>query len=448
MQPSIASSSSAAAAEMMMATNSGAFADGRPLKMGAAEKRESVLVRPLGCCERFFHLYALAFPVHFCLVAQIEGALDSAKLGAALEQVRRRHPALGVCIVDDAETGPAFYRIDNPIELNAAPAETAADWRGLVERELNLPFSTFPGPLMRATALLASDSASIVLTFHHAIMDALSGTRILHDVMRALAGESLEVLPPLPPVEEMIADFASGSVFAVEGDSRADISKARAWIAQGSEKFAANLAIAEWDQEETGRLMRSCKANGTTVHGAICAAASRHLPASDASTIRMHCPIDLGRTMRIETTGCGVFIGAGIVEIPTMGHKPLWDDARHIVDSLRTARSPAAAAGMLQWIAAEMPPTAGIDNVVALFASLPKSAAVISNLGVLPLAIEYGSLRLKAVWGPAMLTNLPADRQTIGVSTFAGQLRMVHQSYEPISGLLEAIRGTLFTSCA
>jgi len=36
----------------------------------------------------------------------------------------------------------------------------------------------------------------------------------------------------------------------------------------------------------------------------------------------------------------------------------------------------------------------------------------------------YGSLRLKAVWGPAMLTNLPADRQTIGVSTFAGQLRM------------------------
>jgi hypothetical protein len=139
---------------------------------------------------------------------------------------------------------------------------------------------------------------------------------------------------------------------------------------------------------------------------------------------------------------------ACIGEILTMGQKPLWDDARHILDSLRTARSPAAAVGMLQRIAAEMPPTAGKDSVVALFATLPQSSAVISNLGVLPLAVEYGSLRLKEVWGPAMLTNLPADRQTIGVSTFAGQLRMVHQSYEPISGLLEAIRGTLLSVCA
>lgn len=452
MPQSIASSPSAAAAETMMAVNNGAFADSKQLnkqfKMGAARKRESVLVRPLGCCERFFHLYARAFPVHFCLVAQVEGALDSAKLGAALEQVRRRHPALRICIVDDAETGPAFYRIDNPIKLHSAPAETAADWRWVVERELSLPFSTFPGPLMRATALWASDGASIVLTFHHAIVDALSGTRILHDVIRALAGESLEVLPPLPPVEEMIAGFAPSPVFGGEGYSRADISKARASIAQGSEGFMANLAIVEWDQEETARLTRSCKANGITVHGAICAAASRHLPASDANTIRMHCPFDLGRIMRIETTGCGVFIGAGIVEIRTMGQKPLWDDARHILDSLRTARSPAAAVGMLQRIAAEMPPTAGKDNVVALFDTLPPSSAVVSNLGVLRLAVEYGSLRLKAVWGPAMLTNLPADRQTIGVTTFAGQLRMVHQSYEPISGLLEAIRGTLLTVCA
>jgi len=386
--------------------------------------------------------------VHFCLVAQIEGALDSAKLAEALEQVRRRHSALRVCIVDDAKAGPAFYRIDNPIEIHAVPAVTAADFRRVVERELSLPFSIFRGPLMRATVLWASDGKSIILTFHHAMMDALSGTRILHDVMRALAGDCLEVLPSLAPVEEMIASFASNPVVVGEGDSRADISsKARAQAAQAPDSFMAKLAVMEWDQKDTARLLRSCKANGTTVHGAICAAASRHLPASDADAVRMHCPIDLGRMLKIETTGCGVFIGAGIVEIATTRRKSLWGDARDIVDRLRTARSPAAMAGMLQWIAAEIPPTAGKENVAALFASLPQSSAVISNLGVLPLAVEYGSLRLKAVWGPALLTNLPADRQTIGVSTFAGQLRMVHQSYEPISGLLEAIRGTPLTSC-
>ena len=103
----------------------------------------------------------------------------------------------------------AFCRTDNPIELNVVAADTAADWRGVVESELSLPFSTFPGPLMRATVLPASDGASIVLTFHHAIVDGLSGTRILHDFMRALAGDRLEVLPPPPLLEEMIASAAS-----------------------------------------------------------------------------------------------------------------------------------------------------------------------------------------------------------------------------------------------
>lgn len=426
--------------------NNGALAGSRALGTGAAKNRDLAFVRPLGCCERFFYLYSLAFPVHFCLAAQIEGRLDFTRLEAALEQVRKRHSALRVCIVDDAETGPTFRRTDNPIELNVVPAGTAADWHTVVERELRLPFDSFPGPLMRATVLAASDGTSIVLTFHHAIVDALSGTRILHDVMRALAGDCLEVLPPPPLIEEMVASVASHRIVVEERTSH-DISKACSRPAQGSKKFVANLAIAEWDQEETARLLRLCRANGTTVHGAICAAASRHLPTSGDNTIRMHCPIDLSRNMSIETAGCGVFIGDGVVEIPAMGRN-LWEDARSIVDNLRMARSPAAVAGMLQRIAAEIPPAAPEDSVAALLASMPQGSAVISNLGVLPLAVEYGSLRLKAVWGPAMLTNPPADRQTIGVSTFAGRLRMVQQSYEPIPGLLESIRETLLTSCA
>ncbi len=164
-----------------------------------------LLVRPLGCSGNSSISTRWPFPCISVLSPKIEGALDSAKLAAALEQVRRRHSALRVCIVDDAEAGPVFYRIDNPIELQAAPVEAAADWRRVVERELNLPFDTVRGPLMRATALWASDGTSIVLTFHHAIIDALSGARILHDVMRALAGDCLEVLPPLPSVEELIA---------------------------------------------------------------------------------------------------------------------------------------------------------------------------------------------------------------------------------------------------
>src|ERR1700730_7111799 len=331
-------------------------------------------IRLLGCCGRFFRLYSLAFPVHFCLVAQIGGAFDAAKLSAAFDQVRRRHPALRGCIVDAAETGPAFYETDNSIEVqgrrashdtdnsievHAAPVDADIDWRGVVESELPLPFDTIPGPLMRATALCASYGASIVLTFHHAIADALSGTRILDDLMRALAGEHLDALSPLPPIEEMLAISASNSPVPQHAASRTDIAPPSERFAPASDKLAVNIAILEWDQKETARLIQCCRENGTTVHGAICAAASRHLPPSDANAIRMHCPMDLSRIASVEAGHCGVFIGAGIVAIPTARQQPLWRVAREIVDGLRAARSPAAVAAMLQWIAAEFPPTAG-----------------------------------------------------------------------------------------
>jgi hypothetical protein len=402
------------------------------------------LHRPLGSCERFFHLYSLAFPVHFCLVAQILGPVDPATLSASLEQVRRRHPALRVCIVDDAEAGPAFFATDNPIEVRTSLTEIDANWCEVVESELNLSFDGGSGPLMRAAALWHRDGATIVLTFHHAIVDALSGIRILDDLMRALAGAHLVALPPLPPVEEMIAIANPNPTFPRGGVSRAATTSKAQW----PDKFTANISTLEWNPKETASLIQGCKANGSTVHGAICAAASRHVPASDPHTVRLHCPMDLSRIVGLESGACGVFLGAGVLEIPATCRKSLWLEARDVVDCLRAARSPAAVAGMLQWLATEFPPTAGNDRVGEFFRSQPQSSAVISNLGVLPLAVDYGPLALKAVWGPAMLTNLPAGRQTIGISTFDGRLRMVHQSYRPIPGLLEAIRRTLLAACS
>ena len=168
----------------------------------------------------------------------------------------------------------------------------------------------------------------------------------------------------------MIASAASQPT-VVERMTSHDIPKASR-AAQASEKFAANVAIAEWDQEETSRLLQFCKENGTTAHGAICAAATRHLPASGANIIRMHCPIDLSRNAAKRNPGCGVFIGAGIAEIPAASRK-FWKDARCTVDDLRTARSPEVVAGMLQRIAADIPPTAAKDSVAAFFASIRKA---------------------------------------------------------------------------
>lgn len=406
-------------------------------------------VRPLGCGEHFFHLYAQVYPVHFCLCAEIEGALDSDALRSALNQVRERHPILKARIVDDGKLGTAFYQSDRPIELETIAVEKDADWRPTVERELKKPMGFGANALLRATALCAPETTKIVLTFYHAIADALSGIWVVHDVMRALAGEQLEVFQSFPPpIEERILGPSLNPAHAWEADGIMPIlPEIRSAAPIIADNLRTNIVTAEFSWEETARLLERCRANDTTVHGAICAAASRHVPASDHDTVRMICPIDLRKIAGIENGVCGVFIGANSVEVPINGTTSIWRDARRIVQSITRSRSPKAVFDLVSRMSVEFPPTARSEKFRAFFSGGPQSSLVVSNLGVLPIAERYGPYTVKAVWGPAMLTNLPQDRQTIGVSTFGGRLRIVHQSYAPIRGLLPAIRSSLLAAC-
>jgi hypothetical protein len=81
------------------------------------------------------------------------------------------------------------------------------------------------------------------------------------------------------------------------------------------DNLRTNIVTAEFSWEETTRLLERCRANDTTVHGVICAAASRHIPASGRDTVRMICPIDLRKIAGVENGICGVFIGASSVQL-------------------------------------------------------------------------------------------------------------------------------------
>src|SRR5262245_12801537 len=97
------------------------------------------LLRPLGCAECFFHLYAQVYPVHFRLCAEIEGTVDAASLRSALDKVGERHPILRARIAYDKEVGTAFHKSDRPIELKTIYAGKDADWCPIAESELQRP---------------------------------------------------------------------------------------------------------------------------------------------------------------------------------------------------------------------------------------------------------------------------------------------------------------------
>ena len=398
-------------------------------------------IRPLGAGEHFFHLYAQIWPVHFCLCAEIDGWVRPDTLRAAANQVRKRHPALRVRIVDDALSGAAFYRCDAPLPLETVAVGNDADWVRTVERELKKPMPSGAGAPLRLTVVYAPETTAIILTFHHAIADGMSGVCVLRDLMRALAGERLQALPFSPAIEEKLLGFS-----AVHADTCGRIMPVTPTVPAACEDLRPQIVTAEFSQEETARLLKRCRTNETTVHGAICAAASRHLPASEQDTVRMVSPIDLRKIAGIEDDACGVFIGFHSAEVASGGTGSIWHDACQIAQGLPQSRSLETAREFMRRMSAEFPPTARSEKLRAFFSAGPQSSLVVSNLGALPIAERYGPYAVRAVWGPAMLTNLPADRQTLGVSTFAGRLRFVHQSYSPIEGLASEIKETLLAA--
>jgi hypothetical protein len=422
---------------------------------GEAHKLPSIrsdvpgLLRPLGCAELFFHLYAQIYPVHFCLCAEIEGTVDAEALRPALDRVLERHPVLRARIAHDEELGTAFHESGRPIELKMIYGGKDADWSPIAERELQRPMDIGTSALLRVTALRAPDVTTIVLTFHHAIADGLSAVWILHDVLSALAGEQLEAFKSFAPIEEKILGPSPRSARTSESDRAVPVlPQTRPTAPLLPANLRTNIDTAEFSKEETARLIKRCRANNTTVHSMICAAAARCIAVSGQDIVGITSPFSLRKLAGIENGACGVFIGAASAEVQIKETGSIWHDARRVGDSLNKARSPEAVIDFITRVSAEFSPAAGHERVVAFLSAGPQTTLVVSNLGVLPIAERYGPCAVKAVWGPAMLTNLPENRQTIGVCTFGGQLRIVHQSYVPVRGLAKAIWNALIAACA
>jgi len=60
---------------------------------------------------------------------------------------------------------------------------------------------------------------------------------------------------------------------------------------------------------------------------------------------------------------------------------------------------------------------------------------LLTNLGKLSVQFDTGNLRLKALWGPAVLMGFEGE-QTVGVTTTNDSLCLLHTSFKPIPSLL------------
>jgi len=162
------------------------------------------MLRKLGILEKAMLISNRHAPFNIVSVLRLENAPSPDEVKAALTVLQKRHPLLGAKIVE-AGNHPYFEALPvKDFSFKTLERANAESWRIVAEEEMAAGHDTAAGPLFRAVFLYRDGFGDLVLSVHHAIMDAVSGVNLLDELLRICAGEAtgLPTLEITPAMEE------------------------------------------------------------------------------------------------------------------------------------------------------------------------------------------------------------------------------------------------------
>ncbi len=246
--------------------------------------------RELGAFESALTLSDAHAPLNVVAVLRLEAGPPAEVLERGLEALRLRHPLLRARIA--AEGGRYFFELRRvpAIPLRVVPRQDDAAWVEETEAELDERLDSGRGPLLRC-AYLASDgtgACEILLTFHHAIMDAASATSLFKELL-TVCGEleagrvpESDEAPLLPAVEDSFPSAFRGwrrrqgvgrFMLRMLGAEVVDRWRARGrWNAPPPEPTRNRILSFQLSENETRALVRRSRRRRLTLHSVFDAA--------------------------------------------------------------------------------------------------------------------------------------------------------------------------------
>ena len=373
--------------------------------------------RPLTDVERAAWLIDQVSPLKFVTVAHVAGDLSAAALRRALDAVQARHPLLRVGI---SPGPPPCYRwTARPLALRVVPRVDADTWRAEVDREREAPMDVAGGPLVRVVLVRSPERSEILATSHHVMSDGMTAITLTRDLLesagRWLAGDEpgLAPLPPRPGLDDLLPRAVRGwrglrrivphglrqlrtllrrpQKLAEERDVPLDRRRSR-------------TRHVVFDPAFTAALHARSKAERSTVHGALAAAALQavqaHLrrgrdaraPALLGCCTPVNLRPDLEPAMHDEI---GLFVGP-IVSFHAVAAAPdLWPLAREVRDAVHGARADHGPATTLAAQCLLLPRRATPRFAARLLYHPLFGAIAVTNLGSPAIARRYGPLTLE-----------------------------------------------------
>lgn len=393
--------------------------------------------RPLGITEQALWLHDRAMPLHFILVAQVEGCIDRNCLTDALAGLQQRHPFLRAKIALEANGTPYFVEQCAPIPCRIVSRQGETHWQTEAAWELTQPFDWASAPLIRVVWLQSPDRSELMLVCHHAIADGMTTAHLIRELLSLLNHPQQAVVSyPIPsPLEALLPHYQSAPMLQkVLGFGL--LKWQQMWHrCYPKENPPLQVDAGYLTAEATAQLLHRCRQEGTTVHAAIGAAwlfaiALNHHPAEP--TLRCFSPINLRPYLTSEfEQAFGLYIAPAQTTHPITHQTQFWQTARSLKSQLMRQVEATYLRKLGQQYEVLMSTQPSPEFVQQLFTNKFPSDVMVTNLGRVTVPQYEGNLTLKAIYGPLVLLGFAQER-VCGVATFGDRLfyTVVHQASE------------------
>lgn len=382
------------------------------------------LIRTLSPLEEGFEAFnQIASSLNVVTISKVKGSISRKTLEHALKIVEQRHPKLQCCI--DGPIGKLVFRkrVEGSIPLQIIEAVDNETWQQVVFNELNQSLNSSQC-LWRTTLVCHTNHniSHLITTVHHAISDGIS-TVSLHSEILSYCGDiqdgkalssHIPELPFLSSLEAMFPDAHKGYRGKLSGVS---------WLLRTAlkqlyyrpkalsfeklvpvEERTCNVIYRQIEPALTTSLIEQCRAENTTIQGALCAAmllaVANNMKISEVKNLSFTCRsmVDLRRRLSpvIGDEDLGGLASAVATFHTITDSSDFWQLAREVKQAIEQSLNRGEMFNIMTMFKVMFHDLLVEPNQSSLTKKAPLTIEV-TNGGKIDIPVNYGPLELEEI---------------------------------------------------
>jgi hypothetical protein len=258
---------------------------------------------------------------------------------------------------------------DEVIPLRVIKRMSDMHWQTEARAELEMPFQAEKGPLLRAVVVYGKPISEIILVAHHSIGDGLSAIYLVGDLLKIMDGNDLHDLRAQSSLEELLGSEKELPRTSPEAPKRPPK------LHRPGKPVIASFEI---EAPEVETILAHCRAEGTTLQGALMAVA---LLLVGGPAVRCLAPANVRSLCPPIAGDFGLYISSGIALHEKGSKTTLWEVARSARAQLTRALAPSMLRARSEALSLLLARNRDSRSVYEVFRQRVTHDVVVSNLG-------------------------------------------------------------------